>query len=409
MSPAVLAWLDYSEADQRRAREIVAMFSQRESRDELGLGGIRDALSNTLFPGTSVLLTRARYFLFVPWLFREGGRRGYFGPQLASWVEGQERRLISALRTGGDLGGLIGRNVGAAVQNLPSSIYWNSLQRFGILRHQGTSVQIAGLRQISRPLDDATEFLEHSDAVWSPSIPSAPDDFFSLTRCDFALKHEEASWLAERIADAVPETMLQFLVNRGTRPSASAQYVWEDPEAAASTGRVRDALEEARRFAVAMHGAALLYNVLLAERAEGLGLSEYDDSRDYFTAQLDEWCGEVEASDLGGWELDRLWALVAGQGSAVAARTRFFVTEWAALTRRWKWTGHGLADDRRARELIRNREFHQKGSQARLRNDRLMRQWGGASGSARLTFRWPVVKILLNDIVEGREGGRARP
>ena len=73
MPPAVLAWLDYSEADQRRAREIVALFSQRESRDELGLGRIRDALSDTLFPGTSVLLTRARYLLFVPWLFREGG------------------------------------------------------------------------------------------------------------------------------------------------------------------------------------------------------------------------------------------------------------------------------------------------------------------------------------------------
>ena len=72
MPPAVLAWLDYSEADQRRAQEIVRMFSQPESRDELGLGQIRDALSDTLFPGTSVLLTRARYLLFVPWLYREG-------------------------------------------------------------------------------------------------------------------------------------------------------------------------------------------------------------------------------------------------------------------------------------------------------------------------------------------------
>ena len=50
MPPAVIAWLDYSQADQRRAREIVAMFSQAESRDELGLGQIRDALSDTLFP-----------------------------------------------------------------------------------------------------------------------------------------------------------------------------------------------------------------------------------------------------------------------------------------------------------------------------------------------------------------------
>lgn len=120
MPPAVLAWLDYSQADQRRAREIVAMFSQRESRDELGLGGIRDALSDTLFPGTSVVLTRARYFLFVPWLFREGARRGHVGPQLASWVEGRERQLIEALHTGGDHEGLIGRFARGAVQLLPS-------------------------------------------------------------------------------------------------------------------------------------------------------------------------------------------------------------------------------------------------------------------------------------------------
>ena len=142
MPPAVLAWLDYSQADQRRAREIVAMFSQRESRDELGLGGIRDALSDTLFPGTSFVLTRARYFLFVPWLFREGARRGHGGPRLASWVDGRERQLIEALHKGGDLGGLIGGVAGPGVQNLPSSIYWSSQRHFRILRHDGTMVPL---------------------------------------------------------------------------------------------------------------------------------------------------------------------------------------------------------------------------------------------------------------------------
>ena len=132
MPPAVLAWLDYSEADQRRAQEIVRMFSQPESRDELGLGQIRDALSDTLFPGTSVLLTRARYLLFVPWFYREGARRRHQGSQLSSWVDTQERRLIGALRNGGDSSGLIGGVVGEQVQNLPSTIYWNSLRRFGI-------------------------------------------------------------------------------------------------------------------------------------------------------------------------------------------------------------------------------------------------------------------------------------
>ena len=406
MPPAILTWLDYSEADQRRAREIVAMFSHRESRDELGLGRIRDALSDTLFPGTSVLLTRARYFLFIPWLYREGGRRGYTGQRLASRVEYWERSLISALREGGDHEGLIGRNVGEAVQNLPSSIYWISLRRFGILRHEGTPAQTVGLSQVSRPQVDATEYLHSPVSVWSPSLPEPPDDFLDLTRCDFALTRDEATWLTERIVDAAPGTLLEFLVARWRRRPVRAEYAWEDADAAAAPGGVRESLDEARRFAVAMHGASLLYNVLLAERAESLGLTEHDGSRDRFADSLERWQDDIESGDIRGWDLGGLWALVAGQGRPAAAGTRRFVTDWVDLAR--SRSGLRLAEDRRARDLVERRELLQKRGQARLRNERLMRQWGGASGSERLNFRWPAVSRLLDDIADGRENGLAR-
>ena len=406
MSPASLAWLDYSESDRRRAREIVQMFSQRESRDELGLGGIRDALSNTLFPGTSVLLTRARYFLFIPWFYREGGRRGYRGPRLTTWVQGRERQLIDALRKGGDLRGLIGIIAGAAIRTLPSGIYWNSLQQYGILRLEGTEAQVADFRQNSRPQEDATELLEKSDAVWSPSMPGHPEGFFNFNHCDFALTYDESSWLAERIAEAVPGTLLQFLASRSRRPLATAQFAWEDPTAVGATGPVGDALEEARRFAITMHGAALLYNVLLAERAEELGLTEFDGRRDSFTAEIEEWRRDAEEIDINGWDLDKLWALTAEQGSPPVPLTKAFVTSWIDLIR--NRLGNGFAEDPDARALVCERELRQKGSQARLRNDRLMRQWGGASGAGRLDFRWPNIKTLLNDIVDGKENGRAR-
>lgn len=48
---SVLAWLDASSAEQRHVREIVALFTQQESRDELGLGQVRDVFSDRLFPG----------------------------------------------------------------------------------------------------------------------------------------------------------------------------------------------------------------------------------------------------------------------------------------------------------------------------------------------------------------------
>ena len=200
----------------------------------------------------------------------------------------------------------------------------------------------------------------------------ATGGFFEFTSCDFALTHDEASWLAERIAEAVPGTMLQFLITRGSRPSAGARYVWQDPDANEATGPAREDLDEARRFATAIHGAALLYNVLLAERAEGLELSEYEGRREYFTARLDDWCQEGAGSDIMIWDLDGLWTLVAEQGRPVAAPTRYFVTSWVDLIRR-RVSG-GLVDGRDARALVRERELFQKKNLSRLRNDRLMQQ-----------------------------------
>lgn len=57
---SVIASLDTSAEEQRRPREIIALLAQPDSRDELGIDQIRDAFSSTLFPGTSVIQTRAR-------------------------------------------------------------------------------------------------------------------------------------------------------------------------------------------------------------------------------------------------------------------------------------------------------------------------------------------------------------
>lgn len=56
--------------EQSRVGRILASLSQSESRDELGLGGVRDSLADRLFPGTSTIQTRLRYFFIVPWCFR---------------------------------------------------------------------------------------------------------------------------------------------------------------------------------------------------------------------------------------------------------------------------------------------------------------------------------------------------
>ncbi len=49
--------------------QVIDLFREKGTLDELGIGAIRDALSDLLFPGTSTIQTRPRYFLLVPWAF----------------------------------------------------------------------------------------------------------------------------------------------------------------------------------------------------------------------------------------------------------------------------------------------------------------------------------------------------
>ena len=38
---SLVAWLDYSDDDRRRMREVIALFRESDTLDELGIGAIR--------------------------------------------------------------------------------------------------------------------------------------------------------------------------------------------------------------------------------------------------------------------------------------------------------------------------------------------------------------------------------
>jgi hypothetical protein len=66
---STFTWLDYSEHERRKMLDAIESFGEKTTRDELGLGSVRDAFADLLFPGTSTIQTRAKYFLFVPWIY----------------------------------------------------------------------------------------------------------------------------------------------------------------------------------------------------------------------------------------------------------------------------------------------------------------------------------------------------
>ena len=64
---SAFVWLDYSERERRKRLDVVDLFREHDTRDEFGIGSVRDAFADMLFPGTSTIMTRARYFLLVAW------------------------------------------------------------------------------------------------------------------------------------------------------------------------------------------------------------------------------------------------------------------------------------------------------------------------------------------------------
>lgn len=50
--------------------DVIELFGKKTNRDELGLGGVRDVFADLLFPGTSMIQTVAKHFVFVPLVYR---------------------------------------------------------------------------------------------------------------------------------------------------------------------------------------------------------------------------------------------------------------------------------------------------------------------------------------------------
>ena len=55
-----LGWVDFSNEDRDRVKHALSQLAQPGTLDELGIGGLRDAFADLMFPGFSTLQTRAK-------------------------------------------------------------------------------------------------------------------------------------------------------------------------------------------------------------------------------------------------------------------------------------------------------------------------------------------------------------
>ena len=72
-----LGYIHSNREEQTRVMQVLKMTSESVALDELGIGRIRDAFADRMFPGISTLQKHMKYFSLMPQLYRKATEKRY--------------------------------------------------------------------------------------------------------------------------------------------------------------------------------------------------------------------------------------------------------------------------------------------------------------------------------------------
>jgi hypothetical protein len=400
------SWLDYAESDRRAAMDVIDLFREQDTVDELGIGSVRDTFSDLLFPGTSAIQTRARYFFIIPWIYQRIERARVESSLAADKARRDELALIEVLEESDDTIGIIGVRARKSLKRLPSMVYWQGLGRLAIKTYAGTRDQYhrsldAFYARISGTIrNDDGEVLEYGKTRnWDRLLPPPPAGF--PRTCSLTLAKREAEYLGDRIRNAAPQSLFAFLVDLPV-DVGDVDFPWEHPAAETFPTAAATVVSHAQNFSEALHGATLLYNLILAE------LLKRQEWIDGYESDLEVWAAGIteRKQQFADWDLAEFWQIVIGSNGRVPIPTRAFVDSWLAFVRSPRLST--VSRDSVARDLVSNRERMLKRGLARVDGGRALELFQGAAGTRQIDYRWTAtVRQMLSDIQEGLASGNA--
>ena len=394
-----LTWVDLTANDRDKMRRVLDLFNEKGTLDEMGLGSLRDAVSDALFPGTSYIQRRLRYVLFIPWIYRRLEDKRVTSADVEQVARRAEIELIRPLERSNDDEGIIGVVARGALVRLPSNVYWSAITRWGIFRHPQSQgwyhSRFATLtdRRGGDGRADDPGVVWTREPNWHPRLPAPPPEF--PWEASFALTHEEADFLRGRLEERCAGTLLAWLARNGS--NAPAEHLWDDPDARRAPASIRDTVELARRFSLHVEGMPLLYNLLVAERRRDALKEDETEAIEDYRGRVAEWAAR-EADDQP-YEPETLWQLVVRGGRNLRHPQRRFIENWSRRVARLE--PGKVADDPELRTLITQREWLLKGPRARLANPNRLRDWEPGVGVGRMDFRWVRVRQFMMDLHRG--------
>lgn len=286
-----LGWIDFSKSDRNKVFNVLSLLSEEGVLDELGIAPIRDAFSNIFFPGITTVQTRAKYFLIVPYAFRDlelGGITDVSG--LEDELERIEKEsAILMFNKNSEESGIIGSSTipKGWVQRPPSSVYLAGLRTYGIFK-RGVSLN-AYLKQISKVNKEKVNFSnsenQNSDDEGYRDDRNAGDrlslgilNIIShenwMEDLTINLTREEGDFLKRQIISNCPKSLIAFILENNINISEiDSFYDFQSIELPIHLQKYYDMAIEFSEF---NHALAVIYNLIASQNKNKEALKEYD-------------------------------------------------------------------------------------------------------------------------------------
>ena len=400
---ANIGWIDFSPTYRARVGTILELLKPEGMVDELGVGVIRDAIADQLFPGISTIQTRAKYFFIIPYILGEYQQLKPFQRNKEKPEKFLERREYEVMWQLGDVykheegNGVIGisKHKPQKIMRRPSEIYWNGIHRFNLINTNGLGMHTFFAGRKNSMLESLL-VLPQGDDVSGDDIDAEFENLFSIRfnfkkdwnkNLSLELTPDEAEILRDKIISRVKDSAIcNLLQNSLLYDEFKSFSTFREFALKAIALNIPDALKKAitlaHDFSELMVGAYITYNCMLQN-------AKFTES--HFEDDWIEWNERIEATmiNFNGFNPADLFDL------AMTAKnhTRQFIFDW------WQFVNSDRSDISLRNQLVENQEFNNKRGKARLRlkkhDDVREGRWIGLKY---LDYRYQNAKTILADI-----------
>lgn len=402
-----LGWVDYSRQERETIKELLKVLGESSSLDELGVGIVRDSISDLLYPGTSVLHTRAKYYILIPELFKKAMNSGLTtGSEVRRLIDSDQDAIARVLRraideeTGTKAAGIIGGRSDRAVKMKPTRIYWNALRTTGILCNSALSYDdacsaVAGYNKRKQNIEfkketdddggDAADALSSSFTLFNAPCRQTIDQYMQSPT--LYLSKDEALYLNDQFlrVPIMKNTLMEYCLKTNT--SFLEVSLNDINEMTNMSEELRNRLELAKEFANFIYGAYTVYNLLFWENG---GEYATEEAKKNIESRYAEW----KQVNIGLPHREEILKLVNGHEHYKAALRDFLVHFEAAVNAN---TTDLCSDEEKT--LVKARERSCKREKAKIGRDYPF----GEIQTVPMNYRHGTGQTIISDILKGLE------